>query len=74
MTLLPATLLELARIGSALRVDARKVSHSYLNQIAAAAAESGARLTIVNADSLSPDAALTLARIGGTAIQFDLAN
>lgn len=71
MTLLPDTLLELARQGATVHIDARKLSVNQLDRLAVEAAGSGARLIIRNAQSLTPDHARALARIGGASIEFD---
>jgi hypothetical protein len=56
MSLLPDTLLNLANQGASLRVDAKRLSHNQLNQLAAAVAEAGGTLSITNADTLKPPA------------------
>lgn len=72
MTLLPDTLLQLANQGATLRVDARNCTPNQLNRLAAAIAESGGRLAIAHAGSLSPQQAQALAVVGGNRIEFDL--
>lgn len=73
MTLLPQTLNDLAALGARLRVDVRKLSPNQLQQLAAAVAEGGGTLTLVNAQALTPDQAKTLAAIAHRAIEFDAA-
>lgn len=72
MTLLPDTLHQLITSGASLRVDANRLSISQLNRLAAAAAESGAALTITNAHRLTPETARGLAAIGGKQIAFEV--
>lgn len=72
MSLLPDTLAALATAGASLRVSARKLSSAQLNQLAANAAASGARLTITDADTLTPIQAHTLVSVGGGAIAFEM--
>lgn len=72
MRLLPDTLLNLANQGASLRVDAKRLSHNQLNQLAAATAEAGGTLSITNADTLSPQQANALAAIAGRRVWFDL--
>ena len=72
MTLLPDTLLSLANQGARLRVDVKRISSNQLNLLAAAVADSGGMLTIVNADSLSSHQAGALVAVGGKRIELDL--
>lgn len=72
MTLLPETLTALATAGATLRVSARRRSIAQLNQLAANAAASGARLVVIDADTLTPAQALTLVSVGGVAIELVL--
>lgn len=71
MTLLPPTLQELAAAGASLRLDVRRYAPVQLQSIAAAAAEGGGRLILVNAQSLTPDQARTLVGIAPRAIELD---
>jgi len=73
MTLLPDTLSTLIANGASLRVSARQLAIAQLNQLAANAAASGARLTITDAEALTPAQAHTLVSVGGSAIAFELA-
>ena len=74
MTLLPDTLISLASQGAALRVNAREVSQNQLNQLAAAIAQGGGKLTITQANSLTPQQAASLAAVAGCHVEFDLTN
>jgi hypothetical protein len=72
MTLLPDTLLNLANQGASLRVDAKRISQNQLNQLAAAVADAGGTLAIVNASSLSPQQANALVALAGKRLWLDL--
>lgn len=72
MTLLPDTLISLAAQGAALRVSAREISQNQLNQLAAAITEGGGKLTITQANSLTPQQAASLVAVAGGHVEFDL--
>lgn len=72
MTLLNDTLISLAGQGAALRVSAREISQNQLNQLAAAIAQGGGKLTITQANSLTPQQAASLVAVAGKQVEFDL--
>lgn len=72
MTLLPDSQIALAETGASLLVDARKLNQHQLQRLAAAVAEAGGKLTIINATSLAPQLAQALAAVGGKQVCFDL--
>ncbi len=72
MTLLPDSLLALAKQGAHLRVDAKQLSINQINLLAAAVADSGGRISIANADSLNSSQAAALVAVGGKCVELDL--
>jgi hypothetical protein len=74
MTLLPETLLQIAKTGASLRVDARKTSPQHMQLLAAEMNAAGGRLIVTNAQALTPDHAKLLAAMLGTQVEFDAAS